>query len=129
MGIFIQSIMILAMALFQRRTKTTKFQGAKRPEILWFWSKWVYKFLPAKKQKTCAPTLYNIILSRARNFLETRENGKISTHPVYHINLDWFSWEWSKKKIQNGRFSKMAIFQNRQFSKFFRENFTDSSLG
>ena len=26
---------------FQRRTKTTKFQGANRPEILWFWSKWV----------------------------------------------------------------------------------------
>ena len=29
---------------------------------------------------------------------------------------------WKKK-------SKMAIFQNRQFSKFFHENFTDSSLG
>ena len=80
-------------------------------------------------------TLYNAILRIARNFLETRENIKISAHPFYHINLDWFSWEWSKKKkikkkkIQNGRFSKMAIFQNRQFSKFFRENFTDSSLG
>ena len=81
-------------------------------------------------------TLYNAILRIARNFLETRENIKISTHPFYHVNLDWFSWEWSKKKfflfwkkIQNGRFSKMAIFQNRQFSKFFRENFTDSSLG
>ena len=34
-----------------------------------------------------------------------------------------------QKKIQNGRFSKMAIFQNSQFSKKFRENFTDSSLG
>ena len=34
-----------------------------------------------------------------------------------------------KKKIQTGRFSKMAIFQNRQFSKIFRENFTGSSLG
>ena len=34
-----------------------------------------------------------------------------------------------KKKIQNGRFFKMAVFQNRQFSKFFRENFTDRSLG
>ena len=81
-------------------------------------------------------TLYNAILRIARNFLETRENIKISTHPFYHVNLDWFSWEWSKKilfffekKIQNGRFSKMAIFQNRQFSKFFHENFTDSSLG
>ena len=33
-----------------------------------------------------------------------------------------------KKKIQNGRFFKMAVFQNRQFSKIFRENFTDQSL-
>ena len=41
-------------------------------------------------------TLYNAILRIARNFLETRENIKISTHPFYHINLGWFSWEWSK---------------------------------
>ena len=44
-------------------------------------------------------TLYNAILRIARNFLETRENIKILTHPFYHINLDWFSWEWSKKKF------------------------------
>ena len=44
-------------------------------------------------------TLYNAILRIARNFLETRENIKISTHPFYHINLGWFSWEWSKKKF------------------------------
>ena len=43
-------------------------------------------------------TLYNAILRTARNLLETRENVKISTHPFYHINLSWFSWEWSKKK-------------------------------
>ena len=43
-------------------------------------------------------TLYNAILRIARNFLETRVNIKISTHPFYHINLGWFSWEWSKKK-------------------------------
>ena len=61
-------------------------------------------------------TLYNAILRIARNFLETRENIKISTHPFYHTNLDWFSWEWSKKKelfflkkkIQNGRFFKIT---------------------
>ena len=29
-------------------------------------------------------TLYNAILRIARNFLETRENIKISTHPFYH---------------------------------------------
>ena len=37
-------------------------------------------------------TLYNAILRIARNFLETRENIKISTHLFYPINLDWFSW-------------------------------------
>ncbi len=63
-------------------------------------------------------TLYNVILRIARNFLETRENIKISTHPFYHINLDWFSWEWSKKNkknlkkiIQNGRFKKTEFFK------------------
>ena len=30
-----------------------------------------------------------------------------------------------KKKIQNGRFFEMAVFQNRQFSKIFCENFKD----
>ena len=44
-------------------------------------------------------TLYNTILRIARNFLETRENIKILTYPFYHINLGWFSWEWSKKKF------------------------------
>ena len=32
-------------------------------------------------------TLYNAILRIAKNFLETRENIKILTHPFYHINL------------------------------------------
>ena len=44
-------------------------------------------------------TLYNVLLRTARNLLETRKNVKISTHPFYHTNLDWFSWEWSNKKI------------------------------
>ena len=38
-------------------------------------------------------TLYNVILRIARNFMETRENIKISTHLFYHINLDLFSLE------------------------------------
>jgi hypothetical protein len=37
-------------------------------------------------------TLYNAILRIARNFLETSKNIKISTHPFYHVNLDWFPW-------------------------------------
>ena len=49
--------------------------------------------------KELVHTLYNVILRIARNFLETRENVKISTHPFYHTNLDWFSWEWSKRKL------------------------------
>ena len=61
-------------------------------------------------------TLYNVILRIARNFLETRENVKILTH-------------FLKKKIQNGRFFKIAVFQNRQFLKKNCENFTDWSLG
>ena len=51
------------------------------------------KFKILAKSITLAYTLYYIILCIARNFLETRENIKILTHPFYHINLDWFSWE------------------------------------
>ena len=69
-------------------------------------------------------TLYNAILRIARNFLETRENIKISTHPFYHINLDWFSWKWSKKKFEMTdskklRFSSPPILNN--FSWRFHE--------
>ena len=63
-------------------------------------------------------TLYNAILRTARNFLETRENIKISTHPFYHINLGWFSWEWSKKNSKWPT-QKNLIFQLPQFSMFF----------
>ena len=73
-------------------------------------------------------TLYNDLLRIARNLLETRENVKIESHPFYHIICNWFSWG-SRKKIQNGRFFKMAVFQNRQFSKKICENFMDWSLG
>ena len=62
-------------------------------------------------------TLYNAILRIAKNFLETKENIKISTHPFYHINLDWFSWEWSKKNSKWPT-KKNLIFQSRQFSIF-----------
>ena len=60
---------------------------------------------------------YNAKLRIARNFLKTRENIKISTHSFYHMNLGWFSWEWSQKKfffsekkIQNGRLKKSSFF-------------------
>ena len=71
-------------------------------------------------------TLYNTILRIARNFLETRENIKILTHPFYHINLGWFSWEWSKKKIfffekkiENVRFKKSSFFKIANSQNFF----------
>ena len=85
--------------------------------------------------KIISHTVHNLILCMARNFLETRENIKIFTHPFYRINLDLFSWTgffvffWKKKKIQNGRLKKECVFRNRQFSKFFRETFTYWSLG
>ena len=50
--------------------------------------------------------LYNAILRIARNFLETRENIKISTYPFYHINLGWFS----KKKNSKWPTQKKLIF-------------------
>ena len=68
-------------------------------------------------------TLYNELLRIARNLLETRENIKIESRSFYHIICGWFSWGSSKnffffwKKIQNGRFFKVAVFQNHQFSK------------
>ena len=80
----------------------------------------------ANSIKTNLHTLYNAILRIARNFLETRENIKISTHPFYHINLGWFSWEWSKKKfffskkkIQNGRLKKSSFFKIANSQNFF----------
>ena len=42
---------------------------------------------PIMSIRELVSTLYNVILHIARNFLETRENIKISTHPFYHINL------------------------------------------
>ena len=55
-------------------------------------------------------TLYNTILRIARNFPETRENIKILTHLFYHINLGWFSWEWSKKKFFFRKKNSKCIF-------------------
>ena len=61
---------------------------------------------------------------QTRTLLETRVIIKISAYPGYPINFDWFLWECRKKK-----FKKTWDFQNHQFSKKFRENFMDWSLG
>ena len=73
-------------------------------------------------------TLYNAILRIARKFLETRENIKILTHPFYHINLGWFSWEWSKKKFKMAD-SKKAHFLKSPILKNFSRKFLRFVLG
>ena len=92
--------------------------------ILWFTFHCVYTYEFRRLNKSPGfdsglwVTLYNAILRIARNFLETRENIKILTHPFYHINLGWFSWEWSKKKFffSKKKF-KMADSKKAHFSK------------
>ena len=80
-------------------------------------------------------TLYNAILRTARNFLETRENVKILTHPFYHINLSWFSCEWSKfffffsKKKFKMADSKKAHFSKSPILKIFSRKFLRFVLG
>ena len=44
-------------------------------------------------------TLYNIILSIARNLLETRENIKIESHPFYYIILTDFHGDLAKNSF------------------------------
>ena len=68
--------------------------------------------------------------------LKTRVIIKISKNPCYPINLDLFSWEWSKKfffflkkKIQNGRLKKTEFFNYPQKLSNCCQNFTDWSLG
>ena len=58
-------------------------------------------------------TLYNAILRIPRNFLETRENIKISTHPFYrtlYFLLFLFSYALIFFNFENRRFSKTFHF-------------------
>ena len=55
--------------------------------------------------------IHNVILRIARNFLETKENIKISTHPFYHINLDRLT-EGPICKIFAKFFWELAILKN-----------------
>ena len=66
----------MSLDFFQRRTKTTKFQGAKQPEIWWFWYKWVYKILPAKNLHTYQDTLHSI-----KHHIGGGQQQKIRTKP------------------------------------------------
>ena len=52
--------------------------------------------------------------------------GKTSKFgPIQSTIRIWTDFHESEEKNQNGRFFKMAVFQNRQFLYFFCENFTD----
>ena len=42
---------------------------------------------------------------------------KISTHPFYHVNSDWFSRHWSKRFFFFEKKSKMAVLQKWPFLK------------
>ena len=59
--------------------------------------------------------------------LKTRIIIKISTHPCYPINFEWFSWEWSKK--QNVRLKKTEIFNSLNSQLFFPQKFKGLLLG
>ena len=115
----------------------TEILGTARPRDMyprfWIgsqntWGTWIFT-------KSLADTLYNTILRIARNLLETKENIKIESDSFYHIIFDRFSWGSSKfffffeKKNPKWPIFKMAVFQNRQFLKFFCKNFTDWCLG
>ena len=63
--------------------------------------------------------LYNIILRIARNFLEARENIKILTHPLYHINFYSFSLIFLTKKIKMADSKKTEIFKIANSQYFF----------
>ena len=47
--------------------------------------------------------------------------SKISTHPCYPWNFDWFSWEWSKKIFFWIVFFKMANLKKLRFQNFLRK--------
>ena len=111
------------MILFVKNSKTiTKLFSSRN--FLQFYNREVDRFWNPREQLVMGwdspeATLYNDILRIARNLLETRENIKIESHSFYHIICDWFSWGSSKKNFFLKKKSKMANFQNRQFSNFF----------
>ena len=65
-------------------------------------------------ETTCTNNVHSFAKVRhTRNLLDTRIIIEILAHPFYSINVDWFPWEWSKRKIpliffQNGRRKKLV---------------------
>ena len=66
-------------------------------------------------------TVCDIILYPPSFLLEIRVIIKISSHPWYLINCDWFELGWSKK-IQNNQLKKAGIFNCAKILNMFRES-------
>ena len=67
-----------------------------------------------------------MVLLFSENITEKRQNFDPFIL-LYKFGLIFIKMK--QKKIQNGRFFKMAVFQNRHFSKIFYENFIDRIVG
>ena len=88
-------------------------------------------------QNSLLPYVHCITLYYAQQEISWKPGKTSKFRPLHSTIQIWTDFHeneakknfFLKKKIQNGRFFKIAIFQNRQFSKLFRENFTDWSLG
>ena len=86
--------------------------------------------LPVKNEKSLIKHNIFILVSSKAESLQLN-NTKILAYPcytvsVYHTNLDWFSWEWSKKKFFFWRkkfkmadFSKWPFFKIANSQNFF----------
>ena len=85
--------------------------------------------LPDFNERINLGTLYNVLLRIARNFLETRENVKIFYPSILPYKFGLIFMRMKQKKNSKWQIFKIAVFQNRQFSKFFCEKLTDPSLG
>ena len=89
-----------------------------RQEFFWGWTRVIIKILVWIWAEFCfqlKSTLCCISLGRCCLGLEIRTIIKISTHPCYPINLDWFSLGWRifflQKEIKNGRLKKTTFFK------------------
>ena len=69
--------------------------------------------------------LYNAILRIARNFLETRENIKISTHPYlpYKFGLIFMGMKQKKNFFSKRKYSKWAFFESAILNFFFEKKY------
>ena len=87
---------------------------------------------PSKNEFALTYTLGTEMFGVGDFWLETRVIIKISKIPCEPINFDVRIKQkkiFFEKKISKWRTQKKCIFQNRQFPKFFCENFWDWSLG